>query len=310
MIKNYAEMVKMIPDAGNKKTMVVVAAHDEHTLEAVHLAFINGIADPILIGDGHRIREIIDLRGFQLEGAEIIEEKDDRKAARLAVSMIRGGAADFLMKGRIQTADLLKEVVNKDCGLQNSGVMSHIGFFELPNYHKLLALTDGGMIPHPNLEEKAQIIINAVRTLHELGYNNPKVAVLAAAETVNPKIPESVEAGLLKKMNEEGVIGGCMVEGPISYDLAMSPDAAKIKEYRSPVSGDVDVLIMPDMVSGNILAKAFQFSAGAKMAGVIVGAKAPIVLVSRGATAEEKYLSTVLSAVLAQTERKGRRDGS
>ena len=300
MIKNYGRLVKIAIEEGVKKTVAVVSAHDEHTLEAVSLAAENGIARPVLIGDGKRIREIIDICGFHLKNAEVVEEKDDRSAARLAVSMINRREADFLMKGRLQTSDLLKEVVNREHGLQTGGVMSHFGFFELPNYHKLLALTDGGMLPHPNAEEKAHILRNAVQTLHALGYENPKVAVLAAAEVVNPKIPESVDAALLKKMNEDGRIGGCTVEGPISYDLTMSPDAAEIKGYKSPVTGDADVLLMPDMTSGNILAKAFQFTAGAKMAGIVVGARAPVVLVSRGAAAEEKYLSMALAAAAAR----------
>ena len=222
------------------------------------------------------------------------------QAAEKAVSMIRGGSADFLMKGGIQTSDLLKEVVNKERGLNRGRVMSHLGMFEIPGYHKLLALTDGGMVTRPDVNEKAQILMNAVETLHNLGYENPKVAVLAAAETVNPKIPESVDGDLLKKMNASGGLTGCIVEGPISYDLMISHEAAKIKGYESPVTGDTDILLMPDMTSGNLLAKAFQFTAGAMMAGMIVGAGAPIVLVSRGATAMEKYLSLVLSAASAK----------
>ena len=300
MIKSFNDLIEAAKKAGTKKTVAVVAAHDEHTLEAVSLAYQHGIADPILIGDGKKIREIIETCGFQLKGAEIVEQKDDKKAAVLAISMAREGVAGFIMKGKLQTADLLKEVVDKEHGLQTGGVISHFGIFELPNYHKLLALTDGGMFPHPNLDEKASILMNAVRTLHDLGYKNPKVAVLTSAETVNPKIQESVDAGLLKEMNRDGRIKGCLVEGPISYDLMISKDAARTKGYASPVTGEADILLMPDMSSGNILAKAFQFTAGAKMAGMIVGAKAPIVLVSRGATAEEKYLSMVLSAVAAQ----------
>ena len=299
MLKNYEELIEKARGAGVKKIVAVAAAHEEHTLEAVDLAGRNGIAEAILIGDAAKIKELIAKNGYQLQQAEIREEKDDKEAAKLAVALVREGEADFLMKGKLQTADLLREVVNKESGLQKGRVMSHFGFFELPNYHKLLVLTDGGMLPHPTLEEKTQILLNAVETLHDLGYENPKVAALAATEMVNPKMPESVDAGALKQMNLEKKIQGCIVEGPISYDLMISPESAAIKGYESPVTGDADVLLMPDMTSGNILAKSFQHTAGAKMAGMIVGAGAPIVLVSRGAAAEEKYLSMALASAAA-----------
>ena len=299
MIKDFKELIEKTQQGSVKKIVAVVAAHDEHTLDAVDLASKNNIAGSVLIGDGAKIKELKDKHGFQLKDAEIIEEKDDVLAAKKAVSMIKDGTANFLMKGKLQTSDLLREVVNKEHGLNKGRVMSHFGIFEIPGYHKLLVLTDGGMLPHPNLDEKAQILLNAVEVLHELGYDNPKVAAMAAAEVVNPKIPESVDADLLKKMNLEGKIKGCIVEGPISFDLMFSPESAKIKGYESPVTGDTDVLLMPGMTSGNLLAKSFQYIAGAKMAGMIVGAAAPIVLVSRGASSEEKYFSMVLSAAAA-----------
>lgn len=302
MIRNFNELIEKVQSETVPKTVAVVCAHDEHTLEAVERAYKNNIAIPILIGDGEKIKAFIKVHGFWLKDVEILEEKDDKEAARKAVQMIRQGAADFLMKGKLQTSDLLKEVVDKEHGLQKGSLMSHFGIFEITGYPKLLALTDGGMIPYPDLKEKAQILINSVQTLNELGYKNPKVAVMAATEVVNAKIQESVDGDQLKKMNEEGKINGCIVEGPISYDLMISPEAAKIKGYSSPVTGDADILLMPNMTSGNLLAKAFQFTAGAKMAGMIVGAKAPIVLVSRGATSEEKYLSLVLSAASAQKQ--------
>jgi phosphate butyryltransferase len=299
MLKNFNELIEKSKGAGSRKIVAVAAAHDEHTLEAVDLACRNGVADAILIGDGKKIKEIINTFTFKLDDAVIYEETDDKEAAKLAVSLIREGKADFLMKGKLQTSDLLKEVVNKETGLHTGSVMSHFGIFELPAYHKLLVVTDGGMLPHPNVEEKSLILLNAVRALHSLGYENPNVAVMAAAELVNPKIPESVDAGILKDMNLEGKLPGCTVEGPISFDLMISLESAKTKGYHSPVTGEADILLMPNMTTGNLLAKSFQYLAGAKMAGMIVGAKVPIVLVSRGADAEEKYLSMVLSAAAA-----------
>lgn len=200
------------------------------------------------------------------------------------------------MKGKIQTADLLRAVVNKENGLRTGKVMSHIVIHEIPTYHKLLAVTDGGMMMYPNLDEKKQIIENAVSTFLALGYENPKVAVLAAVETVNPKMQESVDADMLKKMNIKGEIKNCIVEGPISYDLTMSKESASIKGFVSPVTGEADIIVVPNITVGNILGKSLVYSAGAKMAGFIVGAKVPIVLTSRGSTSEEKYLSLALSA--------------
>ncbi len=174
--------------------------------------------------------------------------------------------------------------------------MSHVVFNEIPNYHKLLVLTDGGMMMYPDLDKKKQICENAVDTLRTLGYKMPKVAALAAVETVNPKMQETVDADALKRMNLENEITDCIIEGPISYDLTMSKASAEIKGFESPVTGDADIVLVPNITVGNVLGKSLIYSAGAKMAGFIVGAKVPIVLTSRGSSSEEKYLSLVLSA--------------
>ena len=174
--------------------------------------------------------------------------------------------------------------------------MSHFVINEIPNYHKLLVTTDGGMLMYPDLEQKKHIIENAVDTLISLGYDKPKVAVLAAVERVNPKMPETVDAAKLKEMNQSGAIINCIIDGPLSYDITMNKESAKIKGVDSQVCGDADILIVPNITTGNILGKCLVYSAGAKMAGFIVGAKVPIVLTSRGSSSEEKYLSLVLCA--------------
>lgn len=299
-MKNFDELIQIVHKNPQKKKVVVVAAHDEHTLEGINRAYENGIIIPILIGNKAKIESIIKKEGFSFLEAEIIDINDDIEAARMAVQMIRERKADFIMKGKLQTADLLKQVVNKEYGLKASEVMSHVGLFEVPSYHKLIVITDGGMLPYPDLHQKSMIIQNALKVLKKLGYDTPKVAALAAAEVVNPKMKESVEADELKKMNQEGILTGCIVEGPISYDLMISKEAAEIKGYESPVTGDTDILLTPDMTTGNLLAKALMYSAGARMAGIIVGAKAPIVLVSRGASSEEKFFSIVLAAAASE----------
>jgi phosphate butyryltransferase len=294
--KNFNELIESVQKAKSKKRVVVAAAQDEHTLEAVFKAKKNNIVDPILVGDKLKIKEVLESLHVGLNDENIIHVEDDASAAIKAVELINENKADFIMKGKIQTADLLRAVVNKEKGLRTGSVMSHIALHEIPSYHKLLAVTDGGMMLYPNVEEKKQIIENAVSTFINMGYENPKVAVLAAVETVNPKMPETVDADMLKKMNQLGEIKDCIIEGPISYDLTMSKESAEIKGFSSEVTGEADILIVPNITAGNILGKSLMYSAGAKMAGFIVGAKVPIVLTSRGSTAEEKYLSIVLSA--------------
>ena len=296
MFKSFKELIEKVQNDGSKKVVAVVSAADEHTLEAVFEARKDNIVEPILIGNKLKIKEILDKLKVQLDDDAIIEAEDDAAAAAKAVELIHESKADFIMKGKIQTADLLKAVVNKEKGLRTGSVMSHVAIYEVPTYHKLLAITDGGMMLYPNVDEKKQILENAVNAFLAMGYEEPKVAVLAAVENVNPKMPETVDADILKKMNEAGEIKNCIVEGPISYDLSMSKESAELKGYSSPVTGEVDILLVPNITSGNLLGKALSYSAGGKMAGFIIGAKVPIVLTSRGATSEEKYLSLVLSA--------------
>ena len=241
-----------------------------------------------MIGNEEKIREISKQLNEDLKDLTIINVEEPKEAAIKAVELAREGKAQVIMKGKIQTADLLRAVVNKEKGLGTGRIMSHMAMHELPNYHKLLAVTDGGMMMYPNVQEKKQIIENAVDIFKAIGYTKPKVGILAAVENVNTKMPETVDADNLKQMN--------IIEGPISYDLVMSKESAEIKGYKSEVVADADILVVPNITTGNILGKSLVYSAEAKMAGFVIGAKVPIVLTSRGSTAEEKYLSLVLSA--------------
>ncbi|MBS7525121.1 bifunctional enoyl-CoA hydratase/phosphate acetyltransferase [Fusibacter paucivorans] len=295
VFKNFDELIAKVQNLDTVKRVVVAAAQDEHTLEAVFKAVGDKLVTPVLVGNREKIDAILGKLGVTLPDGSIIDAAD-AEAAALAVQMIRENKADFIMKGKINTADLLKAVVDKEKGLRTGSVMSVVALHEVPGYHKLLCVTDGGMMMYPNLDEKRQILENAVKTFRDMGYEKPKVAVLAAVEAVNPKMPETVEADALKQMNLNGEIENCIIEGPISYDLTMSRESAAIKGFESEICGDPDILMVPNITVGNILSKALIYSAGAKMAGFIVGAKVPIVLTSRGATTEEKYLSLVLSA--------------
>lgn len=294
--KNFDELIAHVKTGSRVKRVAVVSAADSHTLEAVFRAKKEGISEPILIGDLSAIEKVLEELGETLSKDQILHASTDEEAARIGVSLIREGGADFLMKGKLQTADLLRAVVDKENGLRTGSVMSHMAIHELPNYPKLLAVTDGGMMLYPNLEEKKALILNGVGALANMGYVCPKVAVLAAVETINPKMQETLDASALKLMNINGDLPGCLVEGPISYDLVMSQESADIKGYKSPITMDADLLVVPNITTGNILGKALVYSGGAKMAGFVIGAKVPIVLTSRGSSSEEKYLSLALSA--------------
>lgn len=294
--ENFNQLKARVQHFAERKRVAVVAADEEHTLEAVFHARRENIVEPILIGDSQKIASYLEKLKESVSQEAIIHVADPIEAAAQAVAMIHDQQADFLMKGKIQTADLLRVVVDRKKGLRTGRIMSHVAFLELPTYHKLLAVTDGGMVLYPHLDEKRYILENAVNFMLNMGYERPKVAVLAAVETVNPKMQETVDALRLKHFNEDGELKNCVVEGPISYDLAMNKESAQIKGFESPVTGEVDIMLMPNITAGNLMAKALVFSGGAKMAGVIVGAKVPIVLTSRGSSAEEKFFSLALSA--------------
>lgn len=293
---NFDQLIEKVKGFPNKKRVAVAAAEDEHTLEAVFKAKSEGIVEPVLVGKKEEIKKIIKDMGQDFEDSNIYDANDFVEAAEIAVKLINDGKADFLMKGKLETATLLKAVVNKEKGLGTGNVMSHFVIQKIPSYHKMLVTTDGGMMMYPTLEQKEAIINNAVDTLLAIGYDKPKVAILAAVEKVNPKMPETLDADALAKMNKEGQIKNCIVEGPLSFDIAISKEIAEVKGFNSEVAGDADVLIVPNITAGNILGKSLVVAAQAKMAGFIVGAKVPIVLTSRGSSSEEKYLSIVMSA--------------
>jgi len=296
VLKNFSEIISLVKQFPVKKKCGVVAA-DEHAIEAALEAEKAGIADPVFIGNPDEISLILRKLGAE-KSYQIVESSDLVDAAEKGVALAREGKVDFLLKGHIDTSVLLKAVVNKEKGLGTGKLMTHFVFNEIPTYHKLLVTTDGGMVTYPDVDAKQKIIENTVEVLHKLGYENPKIACLAAVEKLNPKMPETVDAEELKRRNQEGIITGCIVEGPISFDLAYDPDTAVLKDYHSPVAGDADVLLVPNITAGNILGKSLVYAAGGRMAGFIIGAKCPIILTSRSSTADEKFLSIALSALL------------
>ncbi len=296
VLENFDVLIDKVKGFPEPKKVVVAAAGDEHTLEAIKEAVDDGIVIPVLVGDAAKIRSIAADIDLPVKDEDIYDVPDPVEAAAKSVELIHEGKGDFIMKGKLETAQILKPVVNKETGLGTGRSMSHFVFDELPYYHKLLVTSDGGMMTYPTLEQKKDIILNAVDILHKLGYENPKVACVAAVEVVNPKMPETVEADQLKRMNQNGEIPGCIVEGPISLDIALDKDIADLKGFDSPVAGDADMILVPNIQVGNVLGKSITVIAHGSMAGFIVGAQVPIVLTSRGSSAREKYLSLVLAS--------------
>ena len=295
MLKNFAELERKVLASKDKRVIALACAADEHSLEAIRDARRVLGVEYVLIGDKDAIVQAAEKVGFAVDDDKIIHADTAEEAAQTAVSLIREGKADILMKGQLPTATLLKAVVDKEHGIRQGGLMSHVAVLESPNYHKLMFITDGGMVTNPGLEQKKAILENCVRFVRQLGYDMPKAAVLAAVEVINEKMPETVDAGNLARMNKEGEIEGCLVDGPLSFDLAISEESARIKGVKSCMAGDADIFIAPEMATGNILAKSLIYLGDAKMAGCVLGAKAPIILVSRGASAEEKMLSILLT---------------
>ena len=297
----YSSFDEILCSAGalSSSRMAVAAAGDPHTLEAALHARRRGIADPVLTGDRRTISALLEELGETVPDADIVDAPDPAQAAAAAAALVREGRASFLLKGNMDTSVLLKAVVDREKGLGRGRLMSHFTVFEVPGYHKLLAPVDGGMVPYPTLEQKKQIIENTVEMFHALGYERPKVGVLACVEKINPKMPETVEADALKQMCARGEIRNCIVEGPISYDCAVSREIAEYKGFKSPCAGDCDILLAPNIHAGNIMGKMLTVTCGARMAGFIVGAACPIAMTSRGSSADEKFCSIVLAALCA-----------
>ena len=303
VLTSFSQLEAQVRGMKDARRMAVAVAADAHTLEAVMEARSAGLVSPVLVGDKAKILSILADMGETIPEADVYDEPEEVAACEKAVALVREGAASFLMKGRVDTKVILKAVVNKEHGLGVPGaIMSHVTLFDVPAYHKILAPVDGGMVTYPTLEQKKGIIENTVAVLHKLGYDCPKVGILACAEKVNPKMPETLDAQALAEMNRRGEISGCIVDGPISFDCAIDKSIADFKGYESPVAGDCDVLLAPNIHAGNIMGKMLVCFSGAKMAGFIAGARCPIVLTSRGSSAEEKRMSIVLAAAAAGGE--------
>lgn len=296
MAKSFKDLLELSKRRGPKKISVAVA-EDEDVLKAIKVATGRGIVIPILVGDKEKIEEIAKAIDFDLKDIEVIHEKDKEKATRIATELVSSGKAHILMKGLVDTATILKQVLDGDIGLRTEKIISHVAVFHMPTYHKIFLVTDAAMNIAPDLDQKKQIIENAVDLAKSLDIEMPKVAVLAAKEKVSKKMIATVEAKELADMNKNGQIKGCIIDGPLALDNAVSKESARIKGIESQVAGDADILLVPDIEAGNVLYKSLTFLGNAESAGLIVGTSAPIVLTSR-ADNEEAKLNSIALAVL------------
>ena len=305
MSESFEDILKQVNEIPTKK-LSVANAQDLPVMEAVAEAKAKKIADPILVGDEEKIREIAKQISFDLSDVRVINEPDMQQAALTAVKLVHDGEADMYMKGALDSKTFLRSVLNKDVGLRTGKTLSHVCVFEIKGIKRLLFLTDVAFLPYPTLEDKEQIINYTVDVCNACGIENPKVAPLAAVEVVNPKMPVTVEAAQLTKWNEEGRIKNCIVDGPLSMDLAIDPEAAKHKagaENRKIV-GDADVLLFPDIHAGNLVYKTIVHLCEFKNGCILMGTKAPVILTSRSDSKETKINSIALAAVVAHHQHK------
>lgn len=299
MIRKLDELLAAAKQ-GQTMRLVVAAAQDEDVLGAVCKAAEEGLIIPILVGDRNAIFEIADREALNISNYEIVDITDLTEAAKASVKMISEGKGDFLMKGLIDTAILLKAVLDKEIGLRTDRLLSHVMIYDVPHYHKLIYLTDGGMNIEPSYDEKVKIVENAIDACKALGTEVVKVAALAAKEKVSEKMPTTVDARKLQELCETGYFGeGVIVEGPLAMDLAVSEEAAAVKKFSSKIAGDTDILMVPTIEVGNGIGKTLTYLAGAESAGIIMGAKVPVVLVSRADSYEAKLNSIALGSVIA-----------
>ena len=298
--QSFEQLLDRSP-AARPLRVAVVMAHERETLQAVLRAADRGMVLPVLLGDQQRIRDVFHALECAPDRFPVSHCPQQSQCLQEVTRMLREGEVDVVMKDQVKTGDLMKLFVKKENGLLRSPVLSHLAFNQLPIYHKLLCVSDTTLNPYPDRNCKRAILQNAVSAMTSMGFDPPNVAVMAAIEYVNPKMKETVDAAALKQENQSGALTGCVVEGPISFDLALDRHAAAIKGYESPAAGQADLMLVPDLVSGNLLGKSLNYMPGSRFAGFVTGACVPIVLTSRASSPENKYLSLALACAAAGT---------
>lgn len=301
MSKNFEDLLLKLENCTRKKVAVAVA-QDEPVLEAVKEAKEKNIADAILVGDSEKIKEIAHKIDMDISKFEIIHEVNDKKATLLAIKLVSSGKADMVMKGLVDTATFLRSVLNKEIGLRTGKVMSHVAVFEIEGIDRLIFLTDAAFNTYPDLKGKIQILKNSVDVAHACGIEIPKVAPVCAVEVVNQDMPSTVDAAILAKMNDRGQIKGCIVDGPLALDNALSLEAARHKGIAGPVAGMADIILLPNIEVANVMYKCLTYTSKSKNGGILVGTSAPVILTSRADSFETKVNSIALAALVAKKE--------
>jgi phosphotransacetylase len=298
--RDYRVYPALIEGCASLEPVATAIAHpcDESSLRGAIEAAEARLIRPILIGPEAKVRPVAERCGIDLASYQVVDAAHSHAAAARAVEIVRAGEAQALMKGSLHTDELMAEVVRKDTGLRTERRISHAFIMDVPTYAKPLVVTDAAINIFPDLETKADIVRNAVDMAHAFGRDLPKVAILSAVETVTPKIPSTIDAAALCKMAERGQITGALLDGPLAFDNAISKEAAEIKGIRSEVAGDADILLVPDLEAGNILAKQLSFLANADAAGIVLGARVPIILTSRADSVRARMASCAIAALL------------
>lgn len=281
------------------KKVAVAVAQDEEVLEAVRDAKAGGIVDAILVGDREKIQAVAAKIRIDVTDFEIVHEPNQERAALKSVELVSTGKADMVMKGLIDTASLLKAVLHKEKGLRTGKLISHVAVFEVPGFDRLLFITDAAFNMYPNLKAKIDILKNAVAFAHAIGVENPKVAPICAVEVVNPDSPATTDAAILSKMNDRGQITGCMVDGPLALDTAISEHAAKHKNLSGPVAGKADIFLLPNFEVANVMYKTLTYTSNSKHGGILAGTAAPVIVTSRADSHQAKMNSIALAALVA-----------
>jgi phosphate butyryltransferase len=297
-IRTFSELLDAARGKG-PKTVAVAAGHQAEILLAGLDAEEAGLAEVVLVGDSAKIRTIAAEEGFDISRMEVIHCSEAPEAAWQVMKLVSEGQADIAMKGKVETSDFLRAALSRELRLRMGRLFTHVAAFEIPEFDRLIFISDAGVVVAPDLEQKVEIVQNAIDVAHALDITVPRVAVLAATEVVNPKVPTTLDAANLSKMADRGQIRGGLVDGPLALDNAISPESAQVKGIRSEVAGYADILIAPDIEAGNVLAKAITYFAQGKMAGVVFGARCPLILPSRSDTREAKLVSLALGVMLA-----------
>ncbi len=294
---SFAQIIEMARQRG-PRTMSIAVPQDKDVLTTACEARDSGIAIPILIGDSEQIKRLAAANNLDLQGMQMFNEPNPNQATRRAVEIVSRGEADMVMGGKVNVASVLHAALDPKIGLRVGRLLTHVAVFEIPGFDRLIWVADAGVVVDPDLEKKIQIVQNAIDVARKVGIDEPKVALIAALEMVNPAMPATVDAANLSKMAERGQIRGGIVDGPLGLDNAISPEAAKIKGIRSNVAGQADILIAPDIEAGNMLVMAISYLAGGRTAGVVVGGKAPLILASRDDVPHARLASVALGALL------------